>query len=313
MLSSVSFSSRKQVGALGPELPLAPLGDGLVLIPLPDRPAANAEEASQFGIGGEAEGLLYCSLGHIHEAQSRLLDPFVKHSSQLGRYRSSPMDTMAERLKRALTLRGMTPGDLVDQKVLSKAGVYFVLDGTTKAETIRASTVSKLCKALRVNPAWLQYGRGPIEGGESNPSEPDWADILGYGHAVGLGRGAEAVEYAQTHKLKFRADSLAKQRLRPDGLAVMYGDGDSMLPRIQQGDAVLFDTTDTRPRDGAIFVVQWKSEIYAKRCEVLDDTVFFRADNPQGDHNWRKPKRMDAKRDPVHILGRVRWIGSWEN
>lgn len=144
-------------------------------------------------------------------------------------------------------------------------------------------------------------------------AETDWSDILGYAQAVGLGKGAEAQEYAETHKLKFRADSLARKRLRPPALAVMYGQGDSMLPRIRPGDAILFDTSDTRPKDGAIFIIQWKGEVYAKRAMVLDDTVFFAADHPAGDHHWKKPKRMDAKRDPVHILGRVRWIGSWED
>lgn len=220
---------------------------------------------------------------------------------------------MAERLKRALSLRGLTPADLVAQKVLSKAGIYFILDGTTKQDTIRSSTVDKLAKALRVNRDWLQYGRGQIEGQSESNGDEGWADVLGYAQAVGLGRGAEAQEYAETHSLKFRAGSLAKKRLRPAGLAVMYGDGDSMQPRIHKGDAILFDTTDTRPIDGAIYVVQWRDEVYAKRAEIIDDAVYFRADNPAGDHNWRKPKRMDAKRDPVHVLGRVRWIGSWED
>lgn len=141
----------------------------------------------------------------------------------------------------------------------------------------------------------------------------EWSDVPGYAQAVGLGKGAEAQEYAEAHKLKFRADSLARKNLRPASLAVMYGQGDSMLPRITPGDALLFDTQDTRPRDGAIYIVQWKGEIYAKRAMVLDDAVYFAADNPAGDHHWRKPKRMDAKRDPVNVLGRVRWIGSWED
>lgn len=141
----------------------------------------------------------------------------------------------------------------------------------------------------------------------------DWGDVLGYSQAVGLGKGAEAHEYAETHKLKFRAASLASKGLNPAGLAVLYGQGDSMQPRIKPGDAVLFDTGDVRPRDGAIYVVQWKGEIYAKRALILDETVYFEADNPEGDHQWRKPKRMDAKRDPIQILGRVRWIGSWED
>lgn len=313
MSSSVCVSRGEQVRPLGAELPLAALRDRVGLGPLAYGPASDPEEAGELGVTFEAQGGLDGLLGHIHAGQSRLLDPPVKPSRQLCRYGSSPMDTMAERLKRALSLRGMSPTDLIDQKVLSKAGVYFILDGTTKAATVRASTISKLCKALGVNAEWLQHGRGPIEGRDDAPDEQDWSEILGYAQAVGLGRGAEAAEYAETHKLKFRADSLQRKRLRPASLAVMYGSGDSMEPRIKTGDAVLFDTEDREPRDGSVYVVQWKNEVYAKRAMVLDDAVYFAADNPAGDHHWRKPKRMDAKRDPVQVLGRVRWIGSWED
>lgn len=144
-------------------------------------------------------------------------------------------------------------------------------------------------------------------------NDSDWADITGYAQSVGLGKGTEAQEYAETHKLKFRADSLQRKRLNPHKLHVMYGDGDSMQPRVAQGDAILFDESDKLPRDGKLFVIEWKGEIYVKRCEVIDDIVYFRADNPAGDHTWKKPKRVDSARDPVTIIGRVRWIGSWED
>lgn len=223
---------------------------------------------------------------------------------------------MAERVKRALELREMTPADLIARKVLSKAGIYFILDGTTKAEKIRASTIAKLSAALQVNPEWLQYGRGSMEG-TPTAVDGEWDDVRGYAQAMGLGGGPEAAEYAETHKLKFKASSLARKRLRANALAVMYGKGDSMEPRIQSGDAILFDTSDTRPRDGALFVILVPGannpEYQVKRCEVLDDFVYFKADNPAGDHNWRKARRMDDKRNPIQIIGRVRWIGSWED
>lgn len=141
----------------------------------------------------------------------------------------------------------------------------------------------------------------------------DWADVRGYAQATGLGAGAEADEYAESHKLKFRAASLRRKGLRPQHLVVYYGKGDSMEPRIHDGDAILFDTSDTTPKDGAVFIVQRGKEMYAKRCEVLDGVAYFRSDNPHGDHHWRKAKRMDNPRDPLQILGRVRWIGSWED
>lgn len=148
---------------------------------------------------------------------------------------------------------------------------------------------------------------------EPTPEWSDWSDVRGYAQAAGLGAGAEADEYAESHKLKFRAASLRRKGLRPQHLVVYYGKGDSMEPRIHDGDAILFDTSDTTPKDGAVFIVQRGREMYAKRCEVLDNAVYFRSDNPHGDHHWRKAKRLDNPRDPLHILGRVRWIGSWED
>ncbi|MCC8492318.1 S24 family peptidase [Xanthomonas citri] len=221
---------------------------------------------------------------------------------------------MAERLKRALTLRGMTPADLVSSKVLSKAGIYFILDGTTKAEKIRSSTVDKLCKALGVNAQWLQYGKGPIEGTQA-VDDSDYADVIGYSQAAGLGSGAEAVEYAETHSLKFKKTSLRRRGIYGKPLAVYYGKGDSMEPTIEDGDAILFDTSDTRVVDGLLYVIQVDGmaypEYYVKRAMVLDGVTYFQSDNPGGDHNWKRPRRMDSKREPITVIGRVHWIGGW--
>lgn len=144
-------------------------------------------------------------------------------------------------------------------------------------------------------------------------SDGYWSDVLAYAQAVGLGAGTEAQEYAETHALKFRAASLQRKRLNPAKLAVYYGDGDSMQPRIRKGDAILFDTSDVRPVDGAIFIVEWRGEVYAKRCEILDGEPWWRSDNPAGDHAWTKPKRGNDPKAPVSVLGRVRWLGSWED
>lgn len=219
-------------------------------------------------------------------------------------------ETFGLRVRRLRERREMTPKDLAALTGIA----YSTLKDIENERQHGTTRLPHLVKALRTNTKYLETGKGDPDVLESAEPEPGvWDDILAYGQAVGLGKGAEAQEYAESHKLKFRADSLSKKRLRPAALAVMYGDGDSMLPRIHKGDAILFDTTDLTPRDGGIYVVQWKGEVYAKRAEIIDETVYFRADNPHGDHNWIKPKRMDAKRDPIQILGRVRWIGSWED
>ncbi|MEB1099663.1 S24 family peptidase [Xanthomonas campestris pv. campestris] len=147
--------------------------------------------------------------------------------------------------------------------------------------------------------------------------DEDYADVTGWSQAAGLGTGAEAQEYAETHSLKFKKTSLRRRGILGRDLAVYYGKGDSMEPTIQDGDAILFDTSDTRPVDGSLYVVQVHGmanpEYYVKRALVLEAGVYFQSDNPGGDHQWRKPKPMVSKKHPITIIGRVHWVGGWRD
>jgi len=144
-------------------------------------------------------------------------------------------------------------------------------------------------------------------------NDAEWTDIRDARRTVGMGQGQElSDEYVEARNLKFRADSLQRKGLKADKLEVWYAKGDSMLPRIRAGDAVMFNLTETSPQDGHIYVVFWRGEYYAKRAEVLDDCVYFKADNREGDHQWRRPKWKDSPKDPIQVIGRVCWIGSWE-
>ena len=139
----------------------------------------------------------------------------------------------------------------------------------------------------------------------------DWRSVLGYAQAAGLGDGAAAQEYAVTHKLAFRADSLSKKHLNPDNLRVMYGKGDSMEPTIKDGDAILFDLADATPRNRMIYVLLLEGaadeEYNVKRCKVSKGVVTFVADNPDGDHDWKEPRPAEG----IKVIGRVRWTGGW--
>ncbi|WP_372362872.1 S24 family peptidase [Xanthomonas sp. NCPPB 1325] len=225
--------------------------------------------------------------------------------------------TMGTRLKTALEARRKLPTDLIGALGLAKGTVYNILNDTTRPEKVWAETGIRICEYLRIRLEWLLYEKGEMElaPGIAAANDDDYADVIGYSQAAGLGSGAEAVEYAETHSLKFKKTSLRRRGIFGKPLAVYYGKGDSMEPTIEDGDAILFDTSDTRVVDGVLYVIQVDGmanpEYYVKRAMVIDGLVMFQSDNPDGDHNWKRPRRMDSKREPITVIGRVHWIGGW--
>lgn len=155
--------------------------------------------------------------------------------------------------------------------------------------------------------AFLPDAPVPDAGDESE----HWTDVRGVRQAAALGDGSLPDEYAETHKLRFRASSLRRKGLREQNLVVFYGDGDSMEPRIHHGDALLFDTSDKRRVDGQIYLFSSPDTgLTVKRLVDYGGRWFVEADNKHA-NNWSKPVPIDG-RHPFEIEGRLRWIGSWE-
>jgi phage repressor protein C with HTH and peptisase S24 domain len=138
-----------------------------------------------------------------------------------------------------------------------------------------------------------------------------WTDIASYNQHVAAGDGIVPEEYAETHTLKFKVSSLQRKGLHARKLNVFYAKGDSMEPRIHDGDAVLFDSSDTALKDGAIFVVKLNGELLVKRLNQYGKQWFLVSDNGS-DPKWKRPIVIDQSSE-FEVLGRVRWIGSWED
>jgi len=223
-----------------------------------------------------------------------------------------------ERVSTARVHAQLTQAQLAKAAGVSQQAIQKLESGKSKD----SKKIAQIAIACGVRPEWLTTGDEPMVAAnvvrEVAPhyGDEDYADVVGYSQAVGLGAaGAEAEEYAETHSLKFKKTSLRRRGIYGRNLAIYYGKGDSMEPTIEDGDAILFDTSDTRVQDGSLYLIQVHGaanpEYYVKRAMVLDGTVFFSSDNPKGDHHWQKPRRMDSKREPITVIGRVHWIGGW--
>lgn len=80
--------------------------------------------------------------------------------------------SLSDRLKSAMAARKITVADLLERTEISKAGLYFILDGTTHPEKVRFQTIHGICKALQISPDWLVFGFGDMETGRGGlPSQ----------------------------------------------------------------------------------------------------------------------------------------------
>ncbi len=212
--------------------------------------------------------------------------------------------TLGDRIIQARKLRNLTRGELA-----KAAGIpYPTLAGIENGDQDNTTRLHAIAEALAVHPRWLESGKGPRD--VSPPGEDDWADVRGFAQGASLGDGATPEEWAESHKLKFRAASLHRRGLRPDKLCVYYGSGDSMEPRICDGDAVMFNTADRRPVDEGLFVVRWEGHIFVKTLQLIGEHWHLVSEN-RADPKWRKPVPVLAG-DDFEVLGRVCWIGRWE-
>lgn len=208
---------------------------------------------------------------------------------------------------------GLTQDKVAEDLGISQGAVSQYLTGKIR---MNYRTLHAFCEALRIQPADIRSDLPEQQLIISASADDRYADVTAYSQSVGLGAaGSEAVEYAETHSLKFKKMSLRRRGLYPRNLAVYYGKGDSMEPIIKDGDAILFDTSQTRIVDGGLYMIQVhgaaKPEYYVKRAMVLAGGIYFASDNPNGDHQWQKPRLMDSPDEPITVVGRVHWIGGW--
>lgn len=194
---------------------------------------------------------------------------------------------------------GKTPGDLIKAKVLSKAGVYNVLNGHPNADTIKSGTLDKFAKALRTSPEWLRSGRGPVEL-STRPSTETAASVhtpapageiavgyvrLGLLDAVaGMGDGGQMVEYPEVIRemdfSELQIRNLIGFMPKAGRLALMTGRGTSMEPAIKPGDVVIVDTWCQHFDGDGIYVIDVGSGPQIKALQRRSDGVWVVSANP---------------------------------
>ncbi|MNJ48759.1 putative HTH-type transcriptional regulator [compost metagenome] len=186
-----------------------------------------------------------------------------------------------------------------------------------------------LASALKVRVEWLEYGRGDMQEGAALetrplsvqpaeipafPTEDDAEDA--YVHikqysallSAGPGHANEHVEVRGT--LAFKREWIRYMGLNPKNLKVIYAQGSSMEPTINDRDVLLIDESRVEPVDGQVFALFSENKGAIVKRLIFSDLEgwIVRSDNPDKTL-YADLKIPDGEIHEHRILGRVIWRG----
>lgn len=247
------------------------------------------------------------------------------------------MSTLQQRFQEiSAEMPEISKADLARATTAAPPSVGAWFNGKTKK--MKLETATKAAALYGVNPLWLATGNGPKRGFNlanlaytgAAPTSFDnkslkpllvWEhpDELPAGEYVlvprlniqlsaGHGREHVDVDLIKEKPQAFRADWIRELRLRPAGLASMRAHGDSMEPRIYNGDAVVVDTADQEIQDGRTYALWYDGGERIKRLYRLPGGgLRILSDNRD------KYPAIDLNNEQcqhVRVLGRVRHVSS---
>ena len=94
-----------------------------------------------------------------------------------------------------------------------------------------------------------------------------------------------------------------RYRVKPENLLAVWADGDSMADFIVDGDIVIFDTSKTNPKSGAIFLINHPDGLRIKRLRrLIDGGWALESANPDK-HRYPNENIAPDHADLLKILG----------
>lgn len=204
-------------------------------------------------------------------------------------------------------------GDDVARKIESRLSLTpGQLDNFWASEPVSGTNVLAFTPPVRVSsvkesPAgdYVQIPFAPHVVGESGGEDvliPFYTDIR-----AAAGAGAANGEAIEPLHLKFRGESLRRKGINPATAMVIYADGDSMEPLIDNRDTIMFDTSKTDILDGKLYVIEVDGEALVKRLHRRPGArVLIKSENEA-----YPPYEIALETTGFRVLGRVVWGAGW--
>lgn len=208
------------------------------------------------------------------------------------------MDTIANRLRAALELRGMKQAELVELTGIGKSSISTYLRGSYIP---KQKNIYKIAKALNVNEAWLM-GEDVDPTRQNAYSEPSDGSLVTIHYA-----GPVAAHFDATPDDAYEQRTIPAEwigRRRPEDFFLATVSGDSMYPQFQDGDEILCLRCSDMGISGRIgIMLLGGDEATVKRIEYKpgEDWIDLIPINPEF-----KPRRIEGvDLEQCRVVGRV--------
>jgi phage repressor protein C with HTH and peptisase S24 domain len=173
-------------------------------------------------------------------------------------------------------------------------------------------TLEALSRNLGVDANWLLLGgdnHRQLDAPEKNTVSispvdlPDFVPIERFSVEASAGGGALVDEETLTGSYAFNRRWLDRRQLNPESLAVIAVRGDSMEPKLSDGDLILVDRAQKQIADGIAYVLRLGSDLLVKYVQRIGPSkVSLLSAN-----TFYPPREIDAEGldGEVEIIGRV--------
>lgn len=179
-----------------------------------------------------------------------------------------------EHFRLLLTARNVTQSDIASELKTTIQNVHnWTKRGVPKsrirqvARILRVPVDELLCNDAAAPEARYSSTRlVSVEDGEA-VNDPGVVYVRMMDVEASAGGGVEPMYESELYPLFMRASSLRKAGVSPDNVVMLRAVGNSMEPRISDGDTVACNTADTTVRDGKFYVFHHRG--YGVRIKIL--------------------------------------------
>ena len=216
--------------------------------------------------------------------------------------------TLADRLRARAQQLGLPPAHVAEMAGVNRSFIYDILRGRSARPSI--DRLADVARVLKVDRDWLIHGIGEVEGTSPFGEKPD-DTFVAIPHATARPSARRGLVVAEggdkfSPPYHFRRSWIRNAlKTSPSQLRIMHVKGDSMVPTLLSGDAVLVDMNLRAPNPPGIFVLDDGIGLVAKRLEHIpySDPPAVRVISD----NKHYPE-YERTAEEIHIIGRIRWF-----